>query len=758
MPPNGGHTEHVNPTYMSGGGAGQPAYFTKPYISSSPTATTFFLSIANRLTHLYLLIAATAISTVLLPLSILLMPVTLLVASPLIIVISATAYIVHALYTTWGLGPHMTVAARIAYATGKHVLGWARTISSGVSAVSSTIDNWTPRWMKRRAPKDAEGFGRLDTSIARRNLGVSRTGYFHGDEEYAAGTSVTATTDGTTSAASVATPPFMVNDMRRRSSLSQHTGREDFILEVDGSHGAIRPEGRPEGSGGSLMGSAGRTGGSGIQFSRGSSGYLQNNRWSNPTFPTSHMERRISYSMSEKGDVMNGKAGFILIFQLIILFVMHSADHSDHPHNQQYFPNQVAHNSHRYSLSHHNPYDPSYPSDLESIVSIDTESIRGSIFEGIDRSDSAYDSDLHIGSSGSVVADTDSVISRSSSLRSSRGIPFKVAFRYLSPHDATLIDLCNALYLSASVISPREATPGSDGVASPASDSGGSVGFLENAPMPPTAPKVRVSRGRETGDAYDYQVLVALRRDADPAEPMLEDLIAFVEFFHGAGDPRHLRVEKLLVSSHYENHGFGRRLLRELHRHRRVESVEVWSLWHAEHFYRSLGYNEVRNAITGERVTVDWGPLLLWVKSLPPANNPGPNHHIHYQHQQQQQYFHGQNRSGNGSSGTSMAGTTPSIPQLSPHVAATPQQYPTYSRHAHQPTSNQSNNHNGFQGYSQTQPQSDQFGGPRMKNGGLIGSLPMHKTKSGGSVKASEDSAAGTVKVVLAEAPLAVEL
>ncbi|KAJ3206359.1 hypothetical protein HDU67_008231 [Dinochytrium kinnereticum] len=452
--------------------------------------------------------------------------------------------------------------------------------------------------------------------------------FFHQDEEYGgdgalreiSATATTTCTGGTTSANSAAaTLTFLEEDARHHSLQSQHHRKGgEFVLDVDapGGRGAIRPEGS--------MGSIGRRGGGGIHVPRGSSG--GGNRWSTPAFSHSNSERRASAVFLETRD------GIAVL--------------DDHPsHNQQHhFSSNPPHGHHRHSLSLPvNPYDTAYPSDFDSIVSMDGESFRCSNFDGIDRSDSAYDSDLYHGS-GSVIADSDSVISRSSSLRSSRGTPIKVAFRYLSPHDITLIDLCNALYVLAA---PREPGVGLDGMVEGSRGVGPSTGGVG----------IRVSRGRDCGEGFDCQVLVAMRRDADPVEPVLEDLIAFVEFFHAAGDCHHLRLEKLIVSSHYENRGFGRRLLRELHRHRRVESIEVWSLWHTEHFYRSMGYGDVQNSVTGERVVVEWGPLLLWVKPFP--GNAMSSGHALSHHHHQQQYVHAQNRSGSASSG----GSTLETPQ-----------------------------------------------------------------------------------------------
>ncbi|KAJ3098802.1 hypothetical protein HDU97_003718 [Phlyctochytrium planicorne] len=624
--------------------AGLPTFATSPNSRQPATASTFLLAIANRLTHLYLLITATAISAVLLPLSIVLLPVTLLVASPLLIVVSATAYIIHALHTTWGLGPQMSFAARIAYATGKHVLGLARTLTTGWSAVSSTLAPYTPSWLLRR--KEPEGsrsnFEDPEANPMLRQLqggggvrAVSQQDFYGRDDQpfvghqngsQVAGASGISRGDGL-GMQSNAGPSIMNVQYLQEVGMSHHhahqqqqqqphhphqrslvhqRSREDFSMHMGGDgpspfgslsgRGGIHPFGSVSNrvAGGGILVNNTRTLGSTHAGSSSNGGYAQNVRWSLGSVSSLNSERRASYILTEK----NGMGDMNDPRELS----------SSHPQNS-------------YHLQH-NAYDPSEPSDLESIVSMDTESVRGSIMDGIDRSDSAYDSDLYLGSGGLVGADSDSVISRGSSIRSTRsnGLPFRVTFRYLTPHDVTLIELCNSLFRIAAegVMPPSPGGSIDEGAGGSLKSSDGAALMNQgngNGEAGKTVEQtIRVERGRETGSSADHQVLVALRRDADPQEPILDDLIAFVEFFHAAGDPRHLRVEKLLVSARYENLGFGRRLLRELHRHRRVESVEVWSLWHAEPFYKSLGYNDVRSSATGERIAAEWGPLLLWMK------------------------------------------------------------------------------------------------------------------------------------------------
>ncbi|KAJ3172300.1 hypothetical protein HK101_011167 [Irineochytrium annulatum] len=264
-------------------------------------------------------------------------------------------------------------------------------------------------------------------------------------------------------------------------------------------------------------------------------------------------------------------------------------------------------------------------------MSMETESVRGSVFDGIDRTDSAYDSEIY--ASSSVAADNESVVSHSSTMSVSRRnlAHTKAVFKYLSPNDHQLVELCNILFQSANgqtPSSPMSAQQNQQQQQQEAITSGGDASPASSVPPTPQLPvvqqqlpvvqqqqqlpaRIRVRRDNN----IDRQVLVVMRKDADPVEPRINDLIAFLEFNHNVGDPRHLRIEKLLVSSMYENLGFGRRLLRELHRRTRVESIEVWALWHAESFYKGLGYIDMR-APNGEKVAAAWGPLLVWSRAM----------------------------------------------------------------------------------------------------------------------------------------------
>jgi hypothetical protein len=48
-----------------------------------------------------------------------------------------------------------------------------------------------------------------------------------------------------------------------------------------------------------------------------------------------------------------------------------------------------------------------------------------------------------------------------------------------------------------------------------------------------------------------------------------------------------------------------------------VHGIQVWSVWHAESFYRGLGFKSVLEAPDGsskrpKRIEGEWGPLLMW--------------------------------------------------------------------------------------------------------------------------------------------------
>lgn len=99
-------------------------------------------------------------------------------------------------------------------------------------------------------------------------------------------------------------------------------------------------------------------------------------------------------------------------------------------------------------------------------------------------------------------------------------------------------------------------------------------------------------------------------------------LIGFVEFFHKASDPTRIFIDKLIMNTHYEGLGFSRRLVRELQALPNLASVEVWSLWKSESFYKALGFVDVISVTSDpahvaetRRVVRPYGPLLTWYPS-----------------------------------------------------------------------------------------------------------------------------------------------
>ncbi|KAJ3115553.1 hypothetical protein HDU96_000434 [Phlyctochytrium bullatum] len=656
----------------------------RPHYAPTPrlTAAHLLLAIGTRLTHVSLLLTAISVSAVLLPITIMLLPLTLLVASPLVVLLSAVAYVVHALCTTWGLGPHLGVAARIAYATGRGVVWWGSWAARGVAAVRT----WLPAvWGGRSAsavvgpvvvhdPEDdppeivISGLpppphllpphflqqasqpqhhhplalpyhhSAPATQPQPQPQGTGRnqqqTGYY---EEYLLASSgsarlgspgksqppVSAADTAPPAPASTPAPPATQTPVSVPQQPQQPLS--DYVVEVD----TRRP---------------GSIGGGG--YARQPPGYrVLQHMQSAPAlrgngFGAGSLGRSSGMRMggAERRSSVAGMAG----------------------DKQDEMPL-----AHAYPYYHHT-YAPSEPSDWDSIQSLETESVRGSVHDGHE-GPNHHLSDPVEAFRGAPIRRAPSAMSTSSS--SSASLPFRVAFRFLHPGDAVLIGMCEALCRTAGGESGGEAkkekTAGEGGAMSSSTSTmslssvetvgagaaeetgetggagegegkkvqeeglgdvdGGKGKEVENGEEKQTtsaerersvepAMGIRVSRGKDTGESVDCGVLVAIRRDADPLDMTMDDLVAFVEFVHVANDFRHLRIEKLLVSVPYANLGFGRRLLRELHRQKRVESVEVWSLWHAEPFYRGLGYGDVRHPATGERVVAEWGPLLMWVK------------------------------------------------------------------------------------------------------------------------------------------------
>ncbi|KAJ3012035.1 hypothetical protein HKX48_006529 [Thoreauomyces humboldtii] len=119
-------------------------------------------------------------------------------------------------------------------------------------------------------------------------------------------------------------------------------------------------------------------------------------------------------------------------------------------------------------------------------------------------------------------------------------------------------------------------------------------------------------------DDSDHHILSYWRADTGRAIASgnmgTKDLVGFIEYFHAIDSPANICIDKLYINTAYEGMGFSRRLIQELHRLARIETVEVWSLWHTERFYKEHGYVDVPHP-KGGRVQADWGPLLIWVKA-----------------------------------------------------------------------------------------------------------------------------------------------
>lgn len=110
------------------------------------------------------------------------------------------------------------------------------------------------------------------------------------------------------------------------------------------------------------------------------------------------------------------------------------------------------------------------------------------------------------------------------------------------------------------------------------------------------------------------------------------ELIGFVEFFSRVGEEEHVCIEKLIMNCKYEGLGFTKVLVQAL-QELDVLSVEVWSLWRSEGFYKKLGFVDVVALSSGDsrkkkksysfleeyddsknlkRVVGEFGPLLIW--------------------------------------------------------------------------------------------------------------------------------------------------
>jgi hypothetical protein len=75
----------------------------------------------------------------------------------------------------------------------------------------------------------------------------------------------------------------------------------------------------------------------------------------------------------------------------------------------------------------------------------------------------------------------------------------------------------------------------------------------------------------------------------------------------------------LIISSEFSSLGFSKRIVRKLQHLPNIQSIQVWSLWHAEKFYKQMGFQDIYPStakIMGpkRRIEGEWGPLLMWTK------------------------------------------------------------------------------------------------------------------------------------------------
>ncbi|KAJ3156408.1 hypothetical protein HDU89_004190 [Geranomyces variabilis] len=186
-----------------------------------------------------------------------------------------------------------------------------------------------------------------------------------------------------------------------------------------------------------------------------------------------------------------------------------------------------------------------------------------------------------------------------------RGItPPKVAVRHLRAGDERFLAICRDLLLAVANAANRGGSGGGDGGADGTMPGGEDTDLVYP----------RVGQDEES----DHHILSYWRADSGRSiasgTMCTADLVGFIEYFHALDDPRHICIDKLYINTAYEGMGFSRRLIQELHRLPRILTVEVWSLWHTERFYKEHGYLDVPHP-KGGRVQAEWGPLLVWMRA-----------------------------------------------------------------------------------------------------------------------------------------------
>ena len=79
---------------------------------------------------------------------------------------------------------------------------------------------------------------------------------------------------------------------------------------------------------------------------------------------------------------------------------------------------------------------------------------------------------------------------------------------------------------------------------------------------------------------------------------------------------------------HYINLGFSRLMIRKLMHMPNIKSIRVWSVWHAEAFYKSLGFRNVFRAKAKDQLPTKiegaQGPLLVWMSSIKTDQSKNP--------------------------------------------------------------------------------------------------------------------------------------
>ncbi|KAJ3271035.1 hypothetical protein HDV01_007116 [Terramyces sp. JEL0728] len=109
--------------------------------------------------------------------------------------------------------------------------------------------------------------------------------------------------------------------------------------------------------------------------------------------------------------------------------------------------------------------------------------------------------------------------------------------------------------------------------------------------------------------------VLSLWNQADNSDIDLSKLIGFCEYFSTPDKPGQINIDKLNVSTAYADRGFSKKIIRKLMYLPGAASIQVWSVWGAESFYKSLGFRNVLKYVDSSRprrVDGEYGPLLIW--------------------------------------------------------------------------------------------------------------------------------------------------